>query len=673
MFGERRRARVDALVAVAVFALAAAYFSLSATRSFELSDEGHILYHSARVADGDLPYRDFPDAYGPGVFLVTGALLRAFDGHVLGVRAALVALKALAVALAYLLTRFVVPRPIALLGAAIATAFWGRLSWNLNTPYAALYTIPLLLVACFALVCALRTDSRRAYFVAGLVGGAAVLFKQTLGILYGGAMGLAVLAVAALAAPPAARTRGATVRFLGVWVLGAVAMVVPVWRLLRPRDYVLHFLPLHAFMLVVAIAAVRRGCGPMGPAVPHRVVPLVAGLAVLPGLVVGVYAWAGQLDALMFNLFTLPSTIVNYYIGVPYPPLGRCLLLAGAVGLVSAGLLALGGRRGAAWRVALLAVLVVCVAAAVHGHDRLSTIVGPKFRHASDSWWWVILWTVPAMVEGALPALVILAATVAFTPGLVSGRRELSVATLQVFLPVVLLEAVLSYQVFPRGSFNVWLVHGALAPLAALVAWRWHGLVASATASTARRAAGVALVGLVPLWMVAPVVHHLFFNLSLPGATPVRVPEMRGVVLSLPDRRIGRAGEMEELVEYLRAAEPRDAPLLPISIDMMMLYLSGRRHAFPELDYYFYLLGLDMLPPAQRAALADGSLVERLAQMPAALVVIRKDKVSTRMLNALGELRDALSRDYETIAERGSYHVLRRRDGAVVAGRPVAQ
>jgi delta 1-pyrroline-5-carboxylate dehydrogenase len=68
-----------------------------------------------------------------------------------------------------------------------------------------------------------------------------------------------------------------------------------------------------------------------------------------------------------------------------------------------------------------------------------------------------------------------------------------------------------------------------------------------------------------------------------------------------------------------------------------------------------------MLPPAQRAALADESLLHRLADVPNALIVIRNDRAGKTMLAALAKLREAIRRDYETVASFGSYTVLRRK------------
>jgi hypothetical protein len=360
--GDPERSRVvawpDGVTAALLFVLALAYFSLTLNRTFVPSDEGLILYHSARTAAGEIPYVDFSDSYGPGVFAVTGFVLRAFDGQILAVRWLLAGLKALAVALTYLTARCLVTPPFAVFGAVIAAAYWGRMAWNLNTPFAALFTIPLGQLACFALICALRRDSRAAYALAGLIGGAAILFKQTIGGVNAAGMVVAASAVAALAGPPAERTRAGAVQFLAVWLVAGLALVLPGVHLMGRTDYALHFLPLHLFMAVVAAAVVVRGrCNPLLPAVAGRLAPLVLGLAFLPGLTAVFYAGRGALGALVFNVLTLPTELINYYIPLPLPPLGRCLLLLGVAGLVSALLVRLRGRREGALMLGTLALI----------------------------------------------------------------------------------------------------------------------------------------------------------------------------------------------------------------------------------------------------------------------------------------------------------------------------
>jgi len=675
--GGPERSRVvawpDLVTAALLFGLALAYFSLTLHRTFVPSDEGLILYHSARTAAGEIPYEDFSDTYGPGVFAVTGLVLRAFDGQILAVRVLLAGFKALAVALTYLTARCMVTPPFAVLGAVIAAAYWGRMAWNLNTPYAGLYTIPLCLLACFALICALRQDSRVGYALAGLIGGGAILFKQTLGVMNAAGMVVAVSAVSALAGPPAERTRAGAVQFLAVWLLAGLAIVLPGVHLMRPTDYVLHFLPLHIFMAVVAAAVVVRGrCNPLLPAVAGRLAPLVLGLAVLPGLTAVFYAWRGGLDALVFNVLTLPTALINYYLALPLPPLGRCLLLLGIAGLISVMLLALRGRWEGARMLGAFALLVLWAGAVVHSSDALTTVLGPQQRLPEDSQWPVILWTIPTMLEGLLSSAVVLAATAVLAPALLAPQREVPVTVLQTLLPLVLFQASLTFQVFPRAYSNVWMAQGAVVPLLTIVLYRWYRLGVSRSANLARRVGAGLLVSVVPLWMVAPIVSHLSAAIRLPGGTALTLPQTRGIILNRFDLPISNAADLTPLVAFLRRAEPPDSPVLPISIDMMMLYLSGRRHLFPEMDYYFYLLGLEMLPPAQRAELADESLLRRLAEVPDALIVIRNDRVGKSMLDALVKLRDAIRRDYETVARFGSYYVLRRKADPV-AQPPVAQ
>jgi hypothetical protein len=84
----------------------------------------------------------------------------------------------------------------------------------------------------------------------------------------------------------------------------------------------------------------------------------------------------------------------------------------------------------------------------------------------------------------------------------------------------------------------------------------------------------------------------------------------------------------------------------------MPLHLSGRAHASRQRDYYFFLLGLNMLPPADRACWR-GALVCDLADRPETLVVVRSGPVTPRMLAMLPQLRDSLQLDYETATTIG--------------------
>ena len=66
-------------------------------------DEGLVLQAAARVADGQLPYRDFYANYGPGQYYLLGGLDWAFGPSLITWRIVRVALDALVATLAYAL------------------------------------------------------------------------------------------------------------------------------------------------------------------------------------------------------------------------------------------------------------------------------------------------------------------------------------------------------------------------------------------------------------------------------------------------------------------------------------------------------------------------------------------------------------------------------------------
>jgi hypothetical protein len=80
-----------------------------------LWDIGYVLENAARIAAGDVPYRDFPFPYAPLTFAVQAAIIRLFGRvwwhHV----AYAVVACGVATALTYLIVRRFVPRPAAIL------------------------------------------------------------------------------------------------------------------------------------------------------------------------------------------------------------------------------------------------------------------------------------------------------------------------------------------------------------------------------------------------------------------------------------------------------------------------------------------------------------------------------------------------------------------------------
>ena len=157
----------DVEIGALLFVLAFGYFGLTLGRTFDLRDEGYIYYGVKKVAEGAIPHRDFVCLYGPGVYALSAVAYRLFGDEIMGVRLLISAIRAGAVVLAFALACRIAPRRFALIAAGLAAAYWGKVIWNLNTPYAALYTIPLGMAALLILLRAMSRDSLRWFAAAG--------------------------------------------------------------------------------------------------------------------------------------------------------------------------------------------------------------------------------------------------------------------------------------------------------------------------------------------------------------------------------------------------------------------------------------------------------------------------------------------------------------------------
>jgi hypothetical protein len=166
-------------------------------------DEGLMLQAGERIADGQLPYRDFYANYGPGQYFLIGGLDWLFGPSLLAWRIVRVLFDAGVAVLAYALVRRDAPEPLALgawLTVAAAMAFPSIPHPN---PTALALSFGALLVA------------ERRPAAAGALAGLAAVFRLDLGV--------AALAGAALLAG----RRGA-VRALGVGLAVAAVLMAPV-------------------------------------------------------------------------------------------------------------------------------------------------------------------------------------------------------------------------------------------------------------------------------------------------------------------------------------------------------------------------------------------------------------------------------------------------------------
>ena len=153
-----------------LFGLGALLSGLTILEGINPHDEGIVLQAASRVADGQLPYRDFYANYGPGQYYVLGALDAVFGPSLLAWRVVRVALDALVGVLAYALVRREAPAPFAL-GA-----------WVAVVAVMAHPTLPHPNAAALALAFGALLLARRSPAGAGVLAGLAFAFRFDLGV-----------------------------------------------------------------------------------------------------------------------------------------------------------------------------------------------------------------------------------------------------------------------------------------------------------------------------------------------------------------------------------------------------------------------------------------------------------------------------------------------------------
>jgi hypothetical protein len=161
-----------------LWGLAALFAGVTVLSGVAPHDEGLVLQGAQRIADGQLPYRDFWTNYGPGQFVVLGALVKVFGPSLLVWRIVRIAVAATAALLA-----FVLARREAALGWGLAA--WAGAAGALAFPAGAGPSTPAIALGLGALVLA-----RRAPAGAGALAGAAALFRPELGLA--AALGVAI-------------------------------------------------------------------------------------------------------------------------------------------------------------------------------------------------------------------------------------------------------------------------------------------------------------------------------------------------------------------------------------------------------------------------------------------------------------------------------------------------
>jgi Dolichyl-phosphate-mannose-protein mannosyltransferase len=149
----------------------------SSTKGLSVYDEGLICYGAERVLGGDLPYRDFWTAYGPGQYYLLAGVFKIFGTSLLAARMYCVSVEWIVAILAYLISRRLTG-PVGGVLSFVSVAVW------LNCDRSVLYpVIPALAFALAGFLSLARSASiPNNIILAGVFTGCATVVRYDLGL-----------------------------------------------------------------------------------------------------------------------------------------------------------------------------------------------------------------------------------------------------------------------------------------------------------------------------------------------------------------------------------------------------------------------------------------------------------------------------------------------------------
>lgn len=628
-----------ALRPVLLFALASAYFGAGATLSLEWSDEGQIVYPSWRVAEGAIPYRDFGHLYGPSLFYLNGALLRAFGADLFVLRVALVVLKSITAVLVYLCAARVASGMVPLCAYGLLVVVWGGPWWVFNTPYANHYAVTCILCGLLAFLALGRRPSLAA-FLAGVCFGVAATFKQTSGAFAAAALALFLLRDSGR--PIAERVDGglprwlpeSVVRFARIAVLAGVAVLAGAYLapqstlgnalvLASPAAVLLGIL-LNGELRAVVGAVSVRALGAVALCGAGTVLPLAAYAAL--------YAVWGLLPELSFNLARGLPQAFEWYDPYPSPTLDTLALALALAGLSAASASWTGCSRrrrllvgGAGLALTLPAAVLVANAVAAAGgvamYVRATGFYGPVLR------FFLLL---PLVVAWA------------GWPGFVRGARNGSRPAADLFFCVAVLSLLFLY---PAADY-------------------WHALMVlplvlpalARELETAIPRRGAARWPFLACFFVlaAPFVHGLWTARAAEPAAHRPFARASGIA-----DRSTHFGEVRDLVAEVEARSASDRRLLVLTNEQMIYFLLGRPSVLQRDEFTLYLVGTGLIRDADvRALLPEERVVERLVRDRPLIVEREGNPAVERFRRTFPEAAAHITAHCPRVATAGGYDLL---------------
>ncbi len=187
---QRRAARQDALLCLALFAVAVAYL-LRLPRLLGPSDEGLFLYAARRLLAGEVFYRDIFEIITPGAQYLMAGAFAVFGISIATAKATDAVVHGLIVAVTFLICRQLGVRRSLSAVAALAHLAVDQPAW----PYASPHWVSTMLTMLLVLLTLARPWQRRAAGAAlpGLVAGAMIAVQHQKGVVFAGVVGVCLL------------------------------------------------------------------------------------------------------------------------------------------------------------------------------------------------------------------------------------------------------------------------------------------------------------------------------------------------------------------------------------------------------------------------------------------------------------------------------------------------
>jgi len=211
-----------------VLILLLVYMMHSSTRGLSVYDEGLICYGAERVLGGDLPYRDFWTAYGPGQYYLLAGVFKVFGTNLLVARVYCVSVEWIVTILAYSISRRLTG-PVGGVITCMTVAVW--LSCDRTVLYPVIPTLAFALAGFLSL--AHSSSIPKNILFAGLLAGCAAVVRYDLGVYTFVSQSVIVLGQRFVgpvigSEKPCFRPAGELKRFL-IYSIGASAVVLPVF------------------------------------------------------------------------------------------------------------------------------------------------------------------------------------------------------------------------------------------------------------------------------------------------------------------------------------------------------------------------------------------------------------------------------------------------------------